>query len=1149
MYKKQSKIKRLFKKHKKSMLKKLSTVNGLFLILPMILSSLFFVALPINTIAESGGMCPVAADMVLIIDRSGSMDYTSRCDWWQLVCKNKPSCSEGYEWVKTITYNESETWCNARNQSAPHNSVYLAIYPKKIDAAKSAANSFLGLMGNNDQSALISYATSATLDKGLSTVHLDTRTAINNLVTSGATNIGDAIKLGIEELKSTRSNPQANHAMILLTDGMANKPAGPGYGEFTADVTYAENQATAAAALGYKIFTIGLGNDGEINETMLQNIANSTGATYYHSASQNDLEIIYHSIANQICTEYGSIAGCVYDDQNNNGTIDSGEPTLSDWQINLTNGTINQTQTLADGCYAFTGLTDGTYTISQTVKDGWQQTYPNGAQQISLLDHNDLVNIDFANHYNKVCTDADGDGYATEGQECGPIDCNDNNSLINPGLTEICDELDNNCNAEIDETFSDLGSACSDGVGMCLNTGTKICSADGQSTICSATAHDPVTEICDGSLDEDCDGTVDEGCDCTNGETKSCNDQWAGIGICLQGTQACTDGVWGECLGAVYPTTEICDGLDNNCNGQTDETFSNLNDICLVGVGKCQASGFYMCSADLGNTMCSVTPGTPDEIETCGNQIDDDCDGAVDENCTSGPVCGNGNVESGETCDDGNVVSGDGCSATCQEESSTEPVCGNQIIETGEECDDGNTTSGDLCSATCQNETPEENCNSSISGKKYNGNQEDNIFLQGWEIKLYDNQENFLTATSTNDEGRYLFEDLCIGTYIIKEVQQTGWQQIFPVDANKNPIFYTDIIASAGTHLNNRDFSNYYSGGSGGDEAVCGNNVREGEEICDGNDGITSDHHCTANCTLEADSPSTGSGSSSGGGGSTGAYCGDGIVNGSEQCENNSTVGAGYYCSNCTIVPLTGGNNNPGANGGGPIEDDKNTNPTPTTPEGQGGGEEDNDNNLGQGGSGLAMGDEEEKPAENLPIILGENKIVENFCLTCARYNWLIIILLLVIATLAYRQINSALDLYNVAKEKKHLTKVYPWGFLILIATVVSWLILYFCHFKFLLAAAVIFGLYLLLLALNVGYKKKSAIWWLWGLILALIPAISYYYCPRWGWKTWLLAVILYVTTLGFYFVGLLMRKFWFVAVALSTCVFLAIWVLTRCVC
>jgi hypothetical protein len=49
------------------------------------------------------------------------------------------------------------------------------------------------------------------------------------------------------------------------------------------------------------------------------------------------------------------------------------------------------------------------------------------------------------------CTDSDHDGYAIEGGSCGAIDCDDNNVEINPGVMEICDDgVDNNCNARID---------------------------------------------------------------------------------------------------------------------------------------------------------------------------------------------------------------------------------------------------------------------------------------------------------------------------------------------------------------------------------------------------------------------------------------------------------------------------------------------------------------------------------------------------------------------------------------------------------------------------------------------------------------------------------------------------------------------------
>ncbi len=67
---------------------------------------------------------------------------------------------------------------------------------------------------------------------------------------------------------------------------------------------------------------------------------------------------------------------------------------------------------------------------------------------------------------------------------------------------------------------------------------------------------------------------------------------------------------------------------------------------------------------DCRDTNASIHPGA---VELC-NAVDDDCDGAIDENACPLPVCGNGIKEQGETCDDGNTANGDGCSSTCQEE-------------------------------------------------------------------------------------------------------------------------------------------------------------------------------------------------------------------------------------------------------------------------------------------------------------------------------------------------------------------------------------------------------------------------------------------------------------------------------------------------
>jgi hypothetical protein len=79
----------------------------------------------------------------------------------------------------------------------------------------------------------------------------------------------------------------------------------------------------------------------------------------------------------------------------------------------------------------------------------------------------------------------------------------------------------------------------------------------------------------------------------------------------------------------VYPgAAELCNGLDDDCDGSVDEGFQT-GQPCTAGVGSCQRSGFRLCSEDGLGTVCSAVPGEPSP-ETC-NELDDDCDGAVDE--------------------------------------------------------------------------------------------------------------------------------------------------------------------------------------------------------------------------------------------------------------------------------------------------------------------------------------------------------------------------------------------------------------------------------------------------------------------------------------------------------------------------------------
>ncbi len=71
----------------------------------------------------------------------------------------------------------------------------------------------------------------------------------------------------------------------------------------------------------------------------------------------------------------------------------------------------------------------------------------------------------------------------------------------------------------------------------------------------------------------------------------------------LDATEACYD--------SCTPTAEICNGVDDDCDGQIDETFPDLGTACTAGVGDCEATGMKVCSPDHTGTVCDATPGTP----------------------------------------------------------------------------------------------------------------------------------------------------------------------------------------------------------------------------------------------------------------------------------------------------------------------------------------------------------------------------------------------------------------------------------------------------------------------------------------------------------------------------------------------------------
>ncbi len=144
------------------------------------------------------------------------------------------------------------------------------------------------------------------------------------------------------------------------------------------------------------------------------------------------------------------------------------------------------------------------------------------------------------------CLDADGDTFAACTAACLPApgttcgDCDDSSSGRNPLIPEVCDGVDNDCDFQTDEGFAGIPETCN-------------------------------------AVDDNCNGIVDEGnpgggAACSTGEP----------GVCSQGTLECGGGAL-TCARNTGPSAELCNTVDDDCDGTVDEFADSDGD----GVGNC----------------------------------------------------------------------------------------------------------------------------------------------------------------------------------------------------------------------------------------------------------------------------------------------------------------------------------------------------------------------------------------------------------------------------------------------------------------------------------------------------------------------------------------------------------------------------------
>ena len=265
---------------------------------------------------------------------------------------------------------------------------------------------------------------------------------------------------------------------------------------------------------------------------------------------------------------------------------------------------------------------------------------------------------------------------------CNPTsDCNDEDPAINPNAQERCNRVDDNCDNNVDEVFrfglrgdynhplhcGECGNSCRDqdrvAGGQLARNWVPECDSDNASPPafncaqecrpnffnlnllnddgceCQRTV-DPEEDgdICNGINDDcDADGRVDEDGDvpCYTGAVET-----RGVGLCRDGLRLCADGVLpgeapADCTDQVAPDVEVCNGLDDDCDGTADEDFDLDGDGFPTCGVPCDPLVGDNLSPDLCDPDCDDDPDTGGSVnraapEVC-NEVDDDCDILIDE--------------------------------------------------------------------------------------------------------------------------------------------------------------------------------------------------------------------------------------------------------------------------------------------------------------------------------------------------------------------------------------------------------------------------------------------------------------------------------------------------------------------------------------
>ena len=351
-------------------------------------------------------------------------------------------------------------------------------------------------------------------------------------------------------------------------------------------------------------------------------------------------------------TSYSLPAAAYNIDVNDDGVVDCAEEELCDGVDNDLDCEIDEDfDTDADGWTSCDGDCDDD--DAAVNPDATEVCNGTDDDCDGLVDDDDDSVADQSTWY----ADADADGYGDAadvlvsceqpgGYEPDASDCDDADGAVNPGATEACNGIDDDCDAAVDEGFD----SDADGLADCFDT--EECDGldnDGDADVDEGFDSDADgladcfdTEECDG-LDNDGDSDIDEGFDSDADGLADCFDTEECDGLDNDGDSDIDEGFDsdGDTVADCFDTEE-CDGVDNDGDGLVDDDDPDVSgqstwyaDADADGYGDAgstvdacfEPSGYTDDSSDCDDSDAAVNPGA---LEVC-NDLDDDCDGDVDE--------------------------------------------------------------------------------------------------------------------------------------------------------------------------------------------------------------------------------------------------------------------------------------------------------------------------------------------------------------------------------------------------------------------------------------------------------------------------------------------------------------------------------------